>query len=140
LATNLSLILWWISSGSVAPQLTQAKPSRGEPWSDDDYRNWRRRSFSRGAKAAGIAGARPYDLRHAYASLLLHEGRSVIEVAAQLGHAPTVCLDTYGHVMSELAGGDRTTAAEAVERARTAVESKQVRSEFVRLEGAEQAK
>ena len=29
---------------------------------------------------------RPYDLRHSFASLLLHEGRSVIYVARQLGH------------------------------------------------------
>jgi hypothetical protein len=29
-----------------------------------------------------------YDLRHSFASLLIAEGRSVVEVAAQLGHAP----------------------------------------------------
>ena len=32
-----------------------------------------------------VAG-RPYDLRHSFASLLLHEGRSVIYVSRQLGH------------------------------------------------------
>ena len=31
------------------------------------------------------ANARPYNLRHSFASLLLHEGRSVIYVARQLG-------------------------------------------------------
>jgi integrase len=38
------------------------------------------------------AGGR-YDLRHSAASLWLHEGRSVIEVAQWLGHAPTMTLD-----------------------------------------------
>jgi hypothetical protein len=38
-------------------------------------------------EAVGIDGARPYDLRHAFASLLVHEGRlSVVDIAAQLGH------------------------------------------------------
>jgi hypothetical protein len=32
------------------------------------------------------------------------EGRlSIIEIAAQLGHNPTVCLDIYGHEMAERA-------------------------------------
>jgi integrase len=35
---------------------------------------------------AGVERARRYDLRHSFASLLLHEGRSVIYVARQLGH------------------------------------------------------
>ena len=37
--------------------------------------------------AAGVERQRPYDLRHSFASLLLHEGRSVIYVARQLGTA-----------------------------------------------------
>ena len=56
------------------------------------------------AARAGLVGARPYDLRHAFASLLIAEGRlSIIEIAAQLGHNPTVCLDIYGHEMAEQA-------------------------------------
>ena len=48
--------------------------------------------------------ARPHDLRHAFAPLLIHEGRlSIVEIAAQLGHNPTVSLDTYAHVMAEQA-------------------------------------
>jgi integrase len=35
------------------------------------------------------------------ASLLLHEGRSVIYVARQLGHDARLTLSTYGHVMDE---------------------------------------
>ena len=67
----------------------------------------------------GLAGARPYDLRHAFASLLIHEGRlSVVEIAAQLGHNPTVCLDTYGHVMSEQRGAEHVGAEEQILAAR----------------------
>jgi integrase len=73
------------------------------------------------AESVGIDGARPYDLRHAFASLLIHEGRlSVVEIAAQLGHDPTVCLDTYAHVMAEQDGGERTSAEEQIAAARRA--------------------
>lgn len=107
----------------VAYRLTQGLPSsgpvlarEGRPWRDHDYRNWRRHWFNPAAKALGL-DLRVYDLRHAYASLLLHEGRNVVEVAAQLGHSPTVCLDTYGHVMSGL-GKRRVTATTAIARAK----------------------
>lgn len=52
--------------------------------------------------AARVEHARPYDLRHSFASLLLHEGRSVIYVARQLGHGAGLTLTTYGHVIDEL--------------------------------------
>jgi integrase len=76
----------------------------GGLWRETDWRNWRRRVFRPAAEHAGLVGARPYDLRHAFASLLIAEGRlSIIEIAAQLGHNPTVCLDIYGHEMAERA-------------------------------------
>ena len=49
------------------------------------------------------ADGRPYDLRHSFASLLLHEGRSDrIYVSRQLGHNAQLTLSTYGHVIDEL--------------------------------------
>ena len=45
------------------------------PWRDHDWKNWRRRIFEPAAKAAGLERVRPYDLRHSFASLLIHEGR-----------------------------------------------------------------
>ena len=42
--------------------------------------------LARAAAAAGVPDATPYTLRHSFCSLLLHEGRSVIYVARQLGH------------------------------------------------------
>src|SRR3954471_10395034 len=92
-------------------------------WRPSDWRNWRKRIYKPVAEAVGIDGARPYALRHAFASLLIHEGRlSVVEIAAQLGHNPTVCLDTYAHVMAEQDGGERIGADEQIAAARRALE------------------
>ena len=97
--------------------------SSGAFWRASDWRNWRKRIYKPVAEAVGIDGARPYDLRHAFASLLIHEGRlSVVEIAAQLGHNPTVCLDTYAHVMAEQDGGERVGAEEQIVAARRALE------------------
>jgi integrase len=74
----------------------------GRPWSEAAYQSWRQRAFGRALKTAGVEHARPYDLRHSFASLLLHEGRSVIYVARQLGHGAQLTLGTYGHVVDEL--------------------------------------
>ena len=57
---------------------------------------------------------RPYDLRHSFASLLLHEGRSVIYVARQLGHDARLTLSTYGHVIDELDDVPRIDAEAAI--------------------------
>jgi hypothetical protein len=38
----------------------------------------------------------------------------VVEITARLGHNPTVCLDTYVHVMAEQAGGERIGAEEQI--------------------------
>ena len=73
----------------------------GTPWTLAAYQSWRRRAFERAIEAAGLENGRPYDLRHSFASLLLHEGRSVIYVARQLGHDARLTLSTYGHVMDE---------------------------------------
>jgi len=61
----------------------------GEPWRTDDWNNWRNRRFLPAAAHAGLGRPRPYDLRHAFASLLIREQQtSIVELAEQLGHAP----------------------------------------------------
>jgi integrase len=90
-----------------------------KPWSEPAYQSWRRRAFKRAMTAAGIERARPYDLRHSFASLLLHEGRSVIYVARQLGHDARLTLDTYGHVIDELDGQPHLDAQDAILAARS---------------------
>lgn len=103
----------------------------GEAWRETDYRNWRRRHFRPAAAAAGLAspgpwdaehrydGPRPYDLRHSFASLLIHEGSlSVAEIAAQMGHSTETLLSTYTHVFSELRGQKKVSADVQIARAR----------------------
>ena len=58
------------------------------PWRKTGYRSWRRRVFRPPVQAAGLEITRPYDLRHAFASLLIREGRlSLAEIAEQMGNS-----------------------------------------------------
>jgi integrase len=93
--------------------------SDGGAWTDWDYRNWRRRVFKEAVKRAKLSPSlRPYDLRHSFCSLLIAEGQSAVEVAAQAGHSPRVTLDTYAHVMGEVLDGEFKDAATAIQEAR----------------------
>jgi hypothetical protein len=58
-------------------------------------------------------------LRHSFASLLLHEGRSVIYVARQLGHDARLTLTRYGHVIDELEDQPQIPAEQAIREARS---------------------
>ena len=93
-----------------------------------DLNNWRPRVWHPAVIAAnldadperGLAALTPYDGRHSFASALIHEGRSVIEVAAQLGHTSAqTTLKHYAHIVEEARGGDRMNLAEAVELAQS---------------------
>jgi integrase len=66
------------------------------------------------------SATRPYELRHAFASLLAHESRSVVYIAKQLGHGPNVSLDVYQHVIDELEDQPGTAAEDAIREARAA--------------------
>jgi integrase len=98
-------------------------PHSGRTWADHDVRNWRRRIWKPALKACELNPAMvPYDLRHSFASLLIHEKRlSIVEIADQMGHAPTMTSDTYGHVMRELRGAEPVSAEEQIRRARARV-------------------
>jgi integrase len=112
----------WRAAQGAPAATAPVFPSRGGTfWRASDWRNWRKRSYKPVAEIVGIDGARPYDLRHAFASLLIHEGRlSVVDIAAQLGHNPTVCLDTYAHVMAEQRGSEPISAEAEITTARAA--------------------
>lgn len=91
----------------------------GRPWRTDDWKNWRSRVFVPSARAAGLGLPRPYDLRHSFASLLIREQRtSIVELAEQLGHAPTMTLDTYAHVFAEYRRAEPVDIGEWIARAR----------------------
>src|SRR5206468_1968883 len=86
---------------------------------ESDWRNWRRRVWRLTTRDLGMDGVRPYDLRHSFASLLIHEGRlSIVEIAQQLGHNPTTCLSTYAHVIAELRGAEKVSAEDQIRAAR----------------------
>jgi integrase len=93
----------------------------GDVWSANGFEKWRRRRFALLLDAGGLDRGRPYDLRHSFASLLLHEGRDVIYVARQLGHGAELTLRTYGHVIEELEDAPQLSAEEAINLARLSV-------------------
>jgi hypothetical protein len=94
-------------------------PNRsGGIWNDGAWQSWHRDAWHPACAAAGIENARPYDLRHSFISLLIHEGRSVVEVARQAGHSPTMTLDVYAHVFDEFDLGERVSAEDQIAQAR----------------------
>jgi integrase len=109
---------WQLACGRPGDDALVFAGHDGQPWSDTAWRNWRRRIFQPLATDIGLADATPYDLRHSFCSLLIEEGRSVVEVARQAGHAPTMTLDTYGHVFDEADPADRVPAEQRIRQAR----------------------
>jgi integrase len=96
------------------PSTTVFPAEHGGDWTAEGFNKWRDRVFLPAMRAVGLDRARPYDLRHSFASLLLHEGRSVIYVARQLGHGADLTLTTYGHTIDELDDAPRSGADEAI--------------------------
>jgi integrase len=112
---------WCIAAGDPGDHELVFPGRDGHPWTQAAYQSWRRRAFARAARAAGLAHVRPYDLRHSFASLLLHEGRSVIYVARQLGHDARLTLTRYGHVVDELEDTPLIEAEAAIISARASL-------------------
>ena len=114
----------------AAYQLSTRRPSRrdgsqlliarsdGEPWREHDYRNWRRRIFRPAVIAAGLPITRPYDLRHACASLMIHAGRPLTEIAEHLGNSVAVLSQTYAHVIKDMRDQPTTSVGDAIISAR----------------------
>lgn len=90
-------------------------PTAAGPWSTSDWRNRRQRVFRPAAAAAGLPpDARPRDLRGSFVSLLVHEGRNIVEVARILGHGPAICLRDYAQVFDEHDPADRMPAEQVI--------------------------
>lgn len=90
----------------------------GGIWNDPAWQTWHRDAWVPACRAVGLEGARPYDLRHSFVSLLIHEGCSVVEVARQAGHSPTMTLDVYSHVFDEFDIAERVSAEDQIAQAR----------------------
>jgi integrase len=104
-----------------------AKPERGAlvlPNRDGGYLDlhvWRRRVWTPACEAAGVK-ASPYSGRHSYASLLIHEGRSLPFVAASMGHSSaSTTLEHYAHSFEVARHGTAVTMVDAITNARRAV-------------------
>jgi integrase len=77
---------WRFASGRPDGTALVFPGRNGHPWSDNAWRSWRRKVFQPAATAAGTTRATPYHLRHSFVSLLIAEGKTIVEVARQAGH------------------------------------------------------
>lgn len=103
----------------------------GTPWRKHDWDNWRERVWQPIAVDVGLGryvkrkdkpplyqGPPPYDLRGSFVSLLVWEGRTMLEVAAQAGHGVDVCELYYARIFEGFDPAKRTSASEAIRAAR----------------------
>ena len=85
-----------------------------------NWKNWFRRVWQPASQHVGLK-YRPYDLRHTYASMQIHAGANVMEVAQWLGHAnPTMTLNVYAHFFSEARMERHVSVDSAIRAARSA--------------------
>jgi integrase len=115
------LAAWRLASGSPQQRALVFPSAEGTRWTDEAYKSWTRHAFRRAAAAAGVPDATPYSLRHSFVSLLLAEGRHVLDVAQQAGHKASLSLDTYGHLFAEFDGRAQVEAEGAIRAAREAI-------------------
>ena len=106
----------WQEDALVCPAPT-ARAAGG----DLNFRNWRRRVWQPACDRAGVR-ATPYDGRHTYASLLIHEGRSIPYVTAALGQASaTTALNHYAHVFDHARLATAVPMVDAIRAARAEI-------------------
>jgi integrase len=116
LATDLAE--WRMACGRPADDALVFPDRNGGAWTDSMWQGWHKDAFRPAKLAAGVPKARPYDLRHSFVSLLIHEGVSIIDIARQAGHNPTMTLEVYGHVFDEFDPTERVSAETQIRRAR----------------------
>jgi hypothetical protein len=77
--------------------------------------------FKPAAKAAGLDGIRPYDLRGSFCSLLLAAGANLAEIADEAGNSVEVLSSNYLGVIKELRGKPQADAVDAIRAARASL-------------------
>jgi hypothetical protein len=111
----------------------------GAPWRDHDWRNWRSHVWQPACQAIGLAtitnetvlrdgkrktkrtytGPVPYDLRHSFASLLIHQRKhSIVQISEWMGHSAATLLTHYAHVIADLANTPGLPDEQAIKAAR----------------------
>jgi integrase len=113
------LAAWRLASGRPGDHVPVFPRKDGNVRRETDYRNWRRRVFQPASEKAEVGPVRPYDLRHALVSLLLRERLSVVDIARQAGHSPTIITSTYAHLIDELEGTEGRSAEVEIRAARS---------------------
>jgi integrase len=103
----------------------------GRPWRDSSWHAWHQSAWRPALLSAGIDYRRPYDLRHAFVSLLIQEGRTIIDVARQAGHSPTMTLEVYAHLFDELDFTERRNAEDLISEARAQLADPKPRISYV---------
>jgi hypothetical protein len=100
-----------LHKGRPGPAAPIISTDAGERWSYSPFRSFRRHRWSK-----VTPGMRPYDLRHAYVSLLVQPGHTVVELAKWAGHSPQVSLGTYAHLFDTVS--ERIDPEQAIRDAR----------------------
>jgi len=111
----------------------------GTPWRTYDWSYWREHVWQPACAATGLAkittttdvadgkrksrrayeGPVPYDLRHSFASMLIHEGQhSLVQISEWMGHSTATLLAHYAHVMADVAGQSLLPSERAIKAAR----------------------
>ncbi len=109
---------WRLLGGRPGSEVLLFPNGSGGVWNDGAWQSWHRDAWQPACRAVDLQGARPYNLRHSFVSLLIHEGRSVVDVAHQAGHSPMMTLNVYAHVFDEFDIAERLSAEDQIKRAR----------------------
>ena len=105
----VALLHHHITEYGMAPDGRLFRGLHGGPLSESVYDRWwklSRVAVLTPAQAASPLAKRPYDLRHAAASLWLNAGVPATEVARRLGHSVAVLLRVYANCID---GGDASS-------------------------------
>lgn len=116
----------------LAADLAAFRAGLPAPPASDDYvirgrqgdgvmglRHWRGTIWHPARQAAKVGDATPYDCRHSFGSLLIHEGRDILEVQRAMRHASArTTLEHYAHEIAEWKGREKVALHDAVAEAR----------------------
>ena len=69
-------------------------------------------------QSVGVVAPRPYDLRHGFSSMLLHERVNQVEIAEEMGHSLATLLAVYSHVIRRYRGKPSQSAEDTIRQAR----------------------
>lgn len=95
------LLSWCLSRSVDAHRLTPGAHLFAGEAPFFHYQNWRNRHWQPACRKAGIT-ARPYDLRHTFASLRAQQGIPPHALKEWMGHSSiTTTMNVYSHVYQE---------------------------------------